>query len=235
MVVGVKTEMNILIISDIHGDVENLLSYLDKIKELKFDVIVSPGDFTDVDTPGGFTQEDIAKLILKEFKSLGKPVLCVPGNVDTRGVLGVLEEEDVSVHGKGRVVGSVGFYGYGGAKTPFKTNIEPNEEELKIGLSNAWKDVKNIKQKIQITHNPPFGTRIDIIQSGAHVGSVEVKNFIERHAPVVAISSHIHEARTTDKLKGTFLINSGKFSEGYFGLVNINENKISGRVLNLIE
>jgi len=227
--------MDIVIVSDMHGDVENLLSYLDKIKELSFDVVVCPGDFTDVDVSKGFTQEEVAKLIVKELKSLNKPLLCVPGNVDSRGVLDVLEEENVSVHGNGRVVLGFGFYGYGGAKTPFKTNIEPEEKELMLGLSSGWKDVKGVKQKIQITHNPPFGTRVDVLQSGAHVGSRVVREFIEKNKPIVAISSHIHEARGTDRFGGSFLLNSGKFSEGYFGLINIRKDEVSGKVLNLIE
>ena len=227
--------MDIIIISDIHGDVENLLVYLDKIREFRFDVVVSPGDFTDIDVPRGFTQEDVCRLILKELKSLKKPVVCVPGNVDSCGVISVLEEEGVSVHGKGRIIKNLGFYGFGGAKTPFQTSIEPSEEELKLGLEKALKDIRNIKQKIQVTHNPPLETRLDVVQSGAHVGSKEVRNFIEFHGPAIAISSHIHEARGIDKLKGVFLINSGKFSEGYFGLINIEGNSVNGGVLNLIE
>ena len=102
-------------------------------------------------------------------------------------------------------------------------------------MKNSWKDVKNTKHKIQITHNPPYGTKIDVIQGGLHVGSKVVRSFIESHEPILAISSHIHEARGTDKLKNTFLINSGKFSEGYFGLINIESGLVKGKVLNLIE
>lgn len=227
--------MDIVVISDIHGDVENLLSYLDKIKEFKFDVIICPGDFTDVAVPRGFTQEDVARLIIKELKTLGRRLLCVPGNVDTGGIIDILENEGVSVHGCGLEFRGFGFYGFGGAKTPFQTNIEPGEEELMLGLKNSWKDVKNTKHKIQITHNPPHGTKIDVIRGGLHVGSKVVRSFIESHEPILAISSHIHESRGTDKLKNTFLINSGKFSEGYFGLINIGVGLVKGKVLNLIE
>jgi len=227
--------VDIIVISDIHGDVENLLSYLDKIKEFKFDVIICPGDFTDVVAPGGFTQEDVARLIIKELKTLGRRLLCVPGNVDTGGIIDILENEGVSVHGRGLEFGGFGFYGFGGAKTPFQTNIEPEEEELVLGLKNSWKDVKSAKYKIQITHNPPHGTKIDIIRGGLHVGSKVVRSFIESHEPILAISSHIHEARGIDRLKNTFLMNSGKFSEGHFGLINVEGGLVKGRVLNLIE
>jgi len=227
--------MDIIIFSDIHGDVENLLTYFDKIKELKFDVIVCPGDFTDINTSKGFTQEDITKLIINELKGLKKPILAVPGNVDTKDIINILEKEGISIHGKGMVIDNFGFYGYGGAKTPFGTNIEPTEEELKIGLKNAWKDVEKMKYKIQVTHNPPFGTRLDMLQSGVFVGSSVIRGFIEFYEPIVAISAHIHEAKGTDYIKKTFLINSGRFPEGYFGLVNIDNGSVKGKVLNLIE
>jgi hypothetical protein len=227
--------MDIIVVSDLHGDVENLLSYLDKIKELKFDVVVCPGDFTDINAPRGFTQEDVGILIIKALKSLKKKIFCVPGNVDTPGVIKILKKEGVSIHGSGVVFKNFGFYGFGGAKTPFKTNIEPSENEIHLGLENGWKDVKNAKYKIQVTHNPPHGTKIDVVGGGLNVGSEVVRSFIEEHGPLVAISAHIHEARGIEKLKNTTILNSGKFSEGHFGLINIEDGKVNAKILNLLE
>ncbi len=224
-----------VVVSDIHGDVENLLTYLDKIKELKFDVIVCPGDFTDLNTPKGFSQEDIAKLIISELKSLKKPIMAIPGNVDPKDIIKIFEAEGMSIHGRGKVVKNFGFFGYGGAKTPFGTSIEPTEEELELGLQNSYKDVEAAKFKIQVTHAPPHGTGLDVIQSGAHVGSKIVRSFIENRRPILAISAHIHEARGIDKLGDTLLINSGRFPEGYLGLVNIENGVANGKVLNITE
>jgi hypothetical protein len=226
--------MNIVVISDMHGDVENLITYLDKIKEYKFDIIVCPGDFTDTNVPRGFTQEDIARLIIKELKMLKKPVLAVPGNVDPKNIVKILEEEKISIHGKGVGIGEYGFYGYGGAQTPFGTNIEPREEEIKTKLKDALNDVKNFRYKIQVTHNPPNGSRLDMIQSGLHVGSNVVREAIEIYNPLVAISAHIHEAKGTDHIKNTFLLNSGRFPEGYFGLINIENGSVNGKIINLL-
>jgi Icc-related predicted phosphoesterase len=226
--------MNIVVISDIHGDVENLITYFDKIKEFKFDVIVCPGDFSDAYVPRGFKQEDIVNLIIKEFKTLKKPILTVPGNVDPKNIVKILEEEKISIHGKGISIGEYGFYGYGGALTPFGTNIEPTEEELKTKLKEAFDDIKNSKYKIQVTHTPPSGSRLDMIQSGLHVGSEAVRGAIETYKPIVAISSHIHEARGVDHLNNTFLMNSGRFPEGYFGLINIDNDSVNGEIINLL-
>jgi len=227
--------MNIVVVSDIHGDMENMLTYLDKIRELNPDLIICPGDFTDINMPKGFTQQDVVELIVDELKSLNIPVLAVPGNVDPKETITILEKKKISLHGRGKIIGEYGFYGYGGAKTPFETSIEPSEEEMKMALLNAYKDVKNAKYKVQVTHAPPFNTKVDMIHSGIHVGSKIVRSFIEEHQPVLAVSAHIHEARGIDKINNTLLINTGRFPEGYVGLINIENGVVKGKILNIIE
>ena len=225
--------MKILVISDIHNDIENLLSLLEKVKEYEFDVIVCPGDITDVIVPRGFTQEEISKIIIEELKTLKKPLLMVPGNMD-KEILHVLKKENVSLHEDGVKIGDFGFYGFGGARTPFKTSFEPSEEEIEKGLEKAFEKVKDAKYKIQVTHMPPYRTKIDVIFSGAHVGSEVIRKFIEEKEPIVAISSHIHEAKGIDRIGNTLLLNSGKFTEGYCGLIKIEEGEAEGKIITLI-
>jgi len=226
--------MKILIASDIHNDLENLLIYIEKLNELKFDVVVLPGDFIDVGwLPRGFSKEDIAEVILEEFKSLGKPMLSLPGNHD-KDVIRILEKSSIVIHGKGKIISDVGFYGFGGARTPFGTPFEPEEEEIANGLKKGYSEIRNAKIKVQVTHMPPFKTKLDIIQSGAHVGSEAIRKFIEEVQPAVAISAHIHEARGIDELGKTKLINSGRFPEGYCGLVDISDGIAEAKIVNLI-
>jgi len=227
--------MNLLVIGDNHGDIENMISYLEKLEKFNIDVVIYMGDFTDINTPKGFTQKDITNILIEELKSLGKPILAVPGNNDVKDILDILEKENISIHGKGKLIGDYGFYGFGGAKTPFTTPFEPTEEELKKGLEKAYNQVLSAKYKIQITHNPPHNTGIDVIRAGVHVGSHVVRKFIEEKKPIIALSAHIHEAKGIDKLGETFLLNAGKFPEGYFGLINIDDGNVKGRLLNLCE
>ena len=221
----------ILVISCIHNDLENVLNYFDKIAQLKFDVIVCPGDFTDV-PPKGFSQTAIGKLILEELKLFGKPILAVPGSWD-KDFLPELELAKVSIHGKGRIVGDVGFFGYGGAKTPFNLPLEPSEDELRRGLESAYKQVETAKVKVLVTHAPPARTSLDRISSGAHVGSETVREFIEIKKPDVAICAHIHEAKGVDEVGGTKIINAGRFPEGYCGLVTITGSDVEAEIVNL--
>lgn len=225
--------MKIAALGCIHGDIENLSRFLDKISLLDIDVIICPGDFTDYNIPKGFSRLDIGHIILEEMKSLGKPVLVVPGSWD-KELVDLFRKEKVSIHGEGRTVGEIGFFGYGGAKTPFNTPFEPSEGEIEIGLEKALSEIKNTKIKVMVTHAPPIKTMLDIIPSGAHVGSEVIRKFIEKNQPNIAISSHIHESRGTDEIGKTKIINPGRFPEGHFGLITINDNEISGKISSLI-
>ena len=218
------------------SDYDRLVALADYLKEnYEFDVIVFPGDWTDINSPKGFTQLDVAILLVEELKRLKKPIIAVPGNMDTREIVELLKEEKISVHGEGKIVGDVGFYGYGGAKTPFKTNLEPTDEELRRGLQESWNVIKDSKIKVQVNHVPPYQTKVDLIASGLHVGSKIVREFIEDKKPNLVVCAHIHEGRGTEIIGNSFIINPGRFPEGYCGFVEIdNDGKVSGRVENIL-
>ncbi|MBU5689148.1 MAG: metallophosphoesterase [Candidatus Aenigmarchaeota archaeon] len=227
--------MKILVLSDNHNDLENMFTFLDRLKDYEFDVIVYAGDFTDIGLPKGFSQEDIAKLLIEELKTLKKPIVAIPGNNDSQEVIKLLEKENISIHGTGKIINGVGFYGFGGAKTPFNTLYEPSDEELKKGLERSFIQVMNVDKKIQVTHNPPINTKLDITLTGMHVGSQIIRNFIEKYSPTASISAHIHEARGIDYINKTLLLNPGRFAEGYFGIITLKDGLAEGSLFNLIE
>ena len=224
---------NIAVVGCIHGDVENLMKFLDKIALLNIDILICPGDFTDFAIPKGFTRLDIGKVILEELKSLGKPVLSVPGSWDGE-LIDLLKKEKVSIHAEGKIIDGIGFYGYGGAKTPFNTPFEPSEGEIELGLEKSYGEIKKAEIKVQVTHAPPSKTKVDMIVTGAHVGSVSVRNFVEKNQPNAAICAHIHESRGVDEIGKTKIINPGRFPEGYIGLIDIDDSRITTKVTSLI-
>jgi hypothetical protein len=223
--------VNILALSCIHNDVESIINYADKLVKLKFDVILSPGDF--LDSPmKKIGSIDLGKLIIAGLRAFDKPLLVVPGCWD-KDLIKFFEDEKISIHGKGVIIDGVGFYGFGGAKTPFNLPYEPSEEEIEKGLMDAYKSVESVKLKVQLTHAPPLNSKLDIISSGAHVGSASVRKFIEKVQPDVAVCAHIHEARGTDEIGRTKIINSGRFPEGYCGLISVTDEKVEVKLINL--
>ncbi len=215
--------MNVLVVADIHGDFEALSSVLENV-EVKFDAVVCPGDFTDIGLSlMGFSREDMLRIVLEELLGLGKPVLALPGNHDPPETHRIFDEYGVNLHNRGKEVGGVGFFGFGGAKTPFDTPFEPSEEETARGLAKAFAEVAGAKKKIIITHNPPKNTKLDVVSSGAHVGSQVIRDFILKNKPDAGTSAHIHEAGGVDVLGTTKLIYPGPISAGRVGLITANE------------
>lgn len=224
--------MKIAAIGCIHNDIENLPNLLDKVFSYEPELLIMVGDLTDSDFIKGFDAKDIAIIFLEEVKTYGKSLLVVPGTWD-KDIIDFWDKENVSIHGKGRIINGVGFYGFGGAKTPFNTPFEPSENEIEEGLKKGYKEIKDCKIKIQATHAPPFQTTLDIVV-GKHVGSIAVRKAIEELKPNVAICSHIHESQGTDNLGNTIVLNVGKFSDGYFGLIEIEKEKIDAEIVSLI-
>ncbi len=212
----------IMVVADIHGEFEKFSRIVDKTKEHDFDLVICPGDFTDVfNTPEGYSQVDITELILQKLLSFGKPVFCVPGNHDPYDTLDLLDEYNVNIHGRVKKLKGLEFVGFGGAATPFNTKFEPTEEEIKETLDKRANDIKG--KFILVTHNPPFGTNLDKTETGEHVGSKSIRGFIEKNKPLLAISAHIHEAGGIDKLGETTLFYPGVAYEGYYGLVEVGK------------
>jgi len=224
--------MKIAVIGCIHNDIENLLSLFDKLFSYKPDVLISVGDIADASFPKGFSAIDIGRIFLEEVREYTKNILIVPGTWD-KDLIPFFEKEGVLLHGKGKVIENVGFYGFGGAQTPFNTPYEPSEKEIEEGLKKAYEDVKNLEIKIQATHAPPFQTTLDIVL-GKHVGSNAVRKCIEELKPNVAVCSHIHESFGKDKIGNTLVLNVGKFVEGIAGFVEIEKDKINVEIVSLI-
>ena len=218
--------MKILIFADIHGEFEKAAKVLDKVKTEGIDLILCPGDFTDMfAVPEGFSQLDIADMVLQRIMSLKIPVLCVPGNHDPYDVLELFNEYNVNIHEKEKVVKGIPIIGWGGAATPFNTIFEPSEDETKEYLEKLYTKVKG-KDFILMVHNPPKDTKVDLTFTRKHVGSPAIREFIEKRQPVLAISAHIHEARGTDKIGKTTVFYPGALFEGYYGMVDIEGSNI---------
>lgn len=217
--------MKILIIADTHGYSEDISEFFRKIDASGFDLILCPGDFTDMfNQPPGFSQHNIADIILQKLVSFGIPLLCVPGNHDPYDILEAFEEYDVNIHGKVRRLGGEVFMGWGGALTPFHLAFEPSEEETAEALEKMGKGVGS--HFILVLHNPPKDTKLDMAATGEHVGSPAIREFIEKAKPKLVITAHIHESSGEDKMGESLLFYPGPFYTGRYGVVTINGNKI---------
>jgi len=78
------------------------------------------------------------------------------------------------------------------------------------------------KPMVLVTHQPAWGTTVDLQASTRHKGSRSVRSFIEDYQPILAVSGHIHEAYGTDQIGSTLLVNPGPFRNGRYATIDIN-------------
>jgi Icc-related predicted phosphoesterase len=65
---------------------------------------------------------------------------------------------------------------------------------------------KNVKNTVYVIHCPPYGTKLDKTLRGS-VGSIAVRQFIEKYEPYLTLHGHVHE---TVKLTGRYTEEIGK-------------------------
>ena len=149
-------------------------------------------------------------------------ILAVHGNWDRLEVKIFLEEKDYSLHGKGRMLERIGFFGVGGSSpTPLNTATEYTEQEIALILHTGYEQVQAATKIVLISHAPPRGVR-DRSFLGLRGGSHSVKSFLEEHPVSLCLCGHIHEAAGIERFAKTIVANAGSFKKGRYLSVEIS-------------
>jgi hypothetical protein len=136
----------------------------------------------------------------------------------------LFEKRGVSLNARGVRIGDFGFFGVSAAPySKLHTPYELSEDELSRRIHKGYQMIKDSPRTIFVPHAPPYGTRLDIIHSGIHVGSTAVRDFIEDKQPDLVICGHIHEARGVDNIDNTKVVNCGTASQGNYARITIGE------------
>jgi Icc-related predicted phosphoesterase len=198
--------MRIIAAGDIHmdpGDVANIPGIVSA------DHIIITGDITNY----GSCLD--AEVVLNRLLRINSSILGVAGNLDQHDVARYLDDNGISLHGRGRMVESLGIMGLGGSNyTPFNTPYEFSEQELSVFLASGYAQIDDTENFILVSHAPPIQTKTDRLTNGNHVGSKAVRTFIEEKQPLLCVTGHIHESRGQDYIGRTLIINPGMMKEG---------------------
>ena len=92
-------------------------------------------------------------------------------------------------------------------------SIEKENGAIETDLKNL-KKLSEPKNTIYVIHAPPFNTKLDVITTGIHVGSMAVRQFVEKEQSLLTLHGHIHESPQMsgswkDKIGKTTCINVG--------------------------
>lgn len=215
--------MKILIISDAHGNVENIEKLSEQAKNA--DLVLFGGDFAKFNCP------ETGKPALEALVKNSDSVFAVLGNCDEPDFISEIEDADICVQKSmvfkdGLVIAGSG----GGSKFSGDTPFERTEEELvqdfdviKNSLSQIADDDGKCSSLVLIMHNPPKDTKTDVIPGDIHVGSQKLREFIEITQPVLVVTGHIHESAGIDKIGDSTVINPGALMEGKYALAELEK------------
>lgn len=192
--------MRILAFSDTHGDTD--FSHLEPHAR-QADLILCAGDITDWAEDG----EDVLAALQRFADSVGKDVVLTHGNHDGESLreLAVMHPRLRYVHQSLFVSDGVAVLGYGGGGF---SSTDPLFERF-IESAHKHKDVQG-KLIVWLMHGPPHDLVVDTIPGWGPTGCKSKRKMIERHAPHIVVSGHIHEAEGVVHEHGrTLLVNPG--------------------------
>jgi Icc-related predicted phosphoesterase len=169
---------------------------------------------------------------LKDFRNKsGKDVFLIMGNDDMKVNSDMVEKGDregafTLVNMKAVPLGKIYIAGYSHInEAPFLLkDWEKKEEDILADLRRLAKR-SDPEKTIYVMHAPPFGTQLDIVYSGRHVGSMAIRKFIEEAKPCLSLHGHIHESphmsgSWMDRIGKTLCVNPGKGSIIVFDVDN---------------
>jgi hypothetical protein len=186
----------------------------------------------------------------------GTDVKCYvsPGNDDRFDIDPVLKESSVVIYPEDEVVwideNHEMITTAWTNPTPWNSPRETTEQDLAERIAKMTSKVQKMETCIFNLHCPPYDTPLDTapeldetlkpkVKGGGgismvHVGSISVKQAIEKHQPLLGIHGHIHESRGFVKIGRTLCINPGsEYGEGILrgALINLDEKKIKSYLL----
>lgn len=193
------------------------------------------------------TELDRLLVIAEEKVPADKIVIVTPGNDDIPELDAVIDKHERVINPLGRLVRLPMGYEVISMEysnpTPWNTPRECSEKELAKKLevlvplmSGNWGKV------ICNFHCPPYRTRLDLAPEldknlkpvyslgnpvYANVGSTAVKEFLEKHQPLLSLHGHIHEGGGIEHIGRTTAFNPGsEYTSGVFKavIVELDEN-----------
>ncbi len=204
--------MKLLLLADLHNRVDGL----ERIAG-GHDAVLLAGDIANF---GGLEQ---VRRILSVLEEHCPVILGVSGNCDPSGVAELLEDRGALLDGKVVEHQNLCFAGISGTEpAAFNREKEYPNSPFRKALQKIKPASKPSLPLVFVSHQPAFNTSVDRFAQGQHTGSRAIRVFIEETEPILAVSGHIHEAVSQDKIGRTILVNPGPFKNGFYATAEIN-------------
>ena len=213
--------MKILLISDLHGNIDNLQKLEGEIKSAA--AVLFAGDFSK------FQKPETGLPCAEKMRELCPNLFAVLGNCDEPELLESIEKLDISVQRslasfEGLVIAGSG----GGSKFTGETPNERDEEDLQTDFdvikNSGLQEEGQWSNLIVVSHNPPKAQTVDSPAPNVHAGSQIFTDFIEQTKPLAVLCGHIHEGCGVEKIGQTVVVNPGPLCEGKYAVMEVEKS-----------
>ena len=179
-----------------------------------------------------FEHLETAKPVLEKLLKKHESIFSVLGNCDSPDFIDEIEKADISVEGNLTFHDGIAICGSGGGTkftgtTPFERTEDEiiSDYDVVESSSNECADENgHWPNLVLIMHNPPKDTNCDALPNGVHVGSEKLRAYIEKRAPFLVVTGHIHESAGIENFAETTIINPGSLAEGKYGWVEAEKS-----------
>jgi len=231
--------------TDLHGEIHAYERLLEMGSGKNVRAVIIGGDIAPFLTAMGdialyqreFFKHYLIPRMLEFRKRTRKNVFIMMGNDDLKVNMGMLEEAEKKgafkiMNQKVHRIGSKFVAGYTYVnETPFLLK-DWERPEGRIGRDlYSMAKLADPKKTIYVTHAPPYGTHLDVVFSGSHVGSTAIMKFIMDAQPHLTLHGHIHESYQMtgvwrEMLGKTVSVNPGKQNILVFDADNLKTMEI---------
>lgn len=225
--------MKILVISDWHGNEENISPLKEAIKTLEPDLITFAGDILN----GNIRRQEALSLYRTFYKCTGEteaPFVFIPGNLDAplQQYMQVFNAVSKRYKNLNQVHNSFiplkedyVLAGFGGEIT------EGERDDISLIKFARWQFEFGLgflkhfpKKKILLFHTPPI-SNLDL-DGQDHKGSQIVNEMIDSVQPDYVICGHAHKAGGAQQIGRALVINPGALKDGNYAILDTLAAKV---------
>ncbi len=208
----------VIVVSDVHANT----GAVKRLANIERDLTIVAGDLSFCGSI------DEARTVLELLVSQGPPVVWVPGNCDSPSIVSE-ELPGIMVHGRRVVVDGYTLAGVGGGLySPFNTPFEISDEEHEAILRKALQGYTE-GPLIIVSHQPPYGSGLDVVRGGLYVGAKGLRRIIAEHRPILVATGHIHESWGAASVEASLVVNPGPLKENRYARVDLDPEQGAAR------
>jgi Icc-related predicted phosphoesterase len=200
--------MRIQCAADFHGKKTRYTAFCHGIEEHSPDLVILAGDLNS------------SPYFLEFLRDITVPVFTTSGNMDGSEAQKLLGAHSILLDGKHIIHGGVSFVGVGGSK-PYIDTLRSYSGTTPLSLEDTPVDVL-------ISHVPPKGM-MDKMTLTFHIGSVWVRDVVEKKRPRLVVCGHVHENPGYARYGDTLVVNCSVGRKGAYTLIELG-SKITVRM-----